>query len=126
MQRLCNTFSTCSFIDFRIRRVCGVLCRRIADRYNLRSKPLAHSIVEELKRSKPSGFFTRDEIGKVALAFLQANGQMGRKELAAKIMEALDLPEHHNNRVENAWEALERSGKISMPLGGNTVRFISM
>jgi hypothetical protein len=50
---------------------------------------------------------------------------MRRKEPAAKIMKALELPEHHNNRVENAFEALENAGKISMPLGSDTVPLIS-
>ncbi len=85
---------------------------------------LAFSVVEELKRSRPEGFFTRDDICKVALAFLQANQRMGRKALADKITNALGLPEHHAKRVEMAFEALERAGKISMQHGANTISLI--
>jgi hypothetical protein len=49
---------------------------------------------------------------------------MGRKELADKITKALDLPEHHDKRVETAFEALERAGKISISLGTNSVSLI--
>lgn len=87
---------------------------------------LAYSVVQQLKRSRRDGFFTREDIGKVALAFLQANQQMGRKELAEKIIKALDLPEHHDKRIENAFETLERAGKISISLGPNLVSLIRL
>ena len=85
---------------------------------------LAHSVIHELKRSRREGFFTRDDICKVALAFLQANGRMGRKELIDKVTKGLGLPEHHDKRVENALEALESAGKVSMSLGANSVSLI--
>ena len=85
---------------------------------------LAYSVVQQLKRSRRDGFFTRDDISKVALAFLQASPQMGRKELVQKITKALDLPEHHDKRVDTAFESLERAGKISMSLGANSISLI--
>jgi hypothetical protein len=88
----------------------------------MRGLLLAPATVAQLKRSRPNGFFTREDICKVVLAFLQADGRTGRKELADKITKALGLPEHHDKRVENAFEALERAGKIS--LATNSVSLI--
>jgi len=85
---------------------------------------LALSVVEEVKRSRREGFFSQYDICKVALAFLQADGQMGRKELAEKITNALGLPQHHDKRIDTAFETLERAGKVSMPLGANTISLI--
>ena len=51
---------------------------------------------------------------------------MGRRELADKVLKALDLAEHHNNRVESAFEALQSAGKISLPLGGNIALLIAL
>lgn len=68
--------------------------------------------VAQLKRSNPVGFYSRDDICKVVLAFLEINGRMGRKELARKVTDVLELPEHHNKRVESALECLESDKKI--------------
>ena len=93
-----------------------------------RSQPLVaslgHTVAAQLKRSRPNGFFTRDEICRVVLAFLQADGRMGRKELMSKVIKALDLPEHHEKRVEEAFGALDHAGMISIPLGANVVSLI--
>jgi REase_MTES_1575/AAA domain len=78
---------------------------------------LAHAAVAQLKRSRPNGFFTRDDICKVVLAFLQTESPTGRKQLAEKITKALGLPENHNKRVENAFEALERARRITLDAG---------
>jgi hypothetical protein len=86
---------------------------------------LAYSVAEQLKRSRQDGFFTRSEIAEVALAFLRSKRQMGRKELADKITNALELPEHHDKRVEDAFEILERAGKISISLGANSISLIA-
>jgi hypothetical protein len=76
-------------------------------------------VVAKVKRARLNGFFTRDEICKVVLAFLQVEGRMERKNLAGKVVAALGLPEHHDKRVENAFEALDQAGKVS--LGVETV-----
>lgn len=80
---------------------------------------LAYSVVAQVKRSRTDFFFTRADISKVVLAFLEDGGRMGRKELVAKVVSGLGLPEHHNKRVENAFEEMERAGKIN--LSGDTV-----
>jgi hypothetical protein len=49
---------------------------------------------------------------------------MGRKELADKITKALDLPAHHDKRVETAFDALERAGKVSISLGSNSISLL--
>jgi very-short-patch-repair endonuclease len=84
---------------------------------------LAYSVVHELKRSRHDGFFTRDDIAKVVLAFLQAKRQMGRNELAEKVRKALDLPEDEK-RVERAFKALESTGKISISVDANSISLI--
>ena len=86
------------------------------------SASLSHAVIAQLKRSRPDGFFTRDDICKIVLAFLETDGRMGRKELVADVVKALDLPKHHDKRVENAFESLDRARKIS--LGVNVVSLI--
>ena len=74
--------------------------------------PTAEAIVDQLKRSRPGGFFSRDDISTVALALLQPNGRMGREELTQKIIRALGLPENHGKRIDNALEMLDTEGKV--------------
>ena len=83
---------------------------------------LTYAMVSQLKRTHPGGFFTRDEICKVILAFLQDDGHMGRKDLIGKVITSLEMPEHHEKRIENALETMERDGKIMA--GATTVSLI--
>ena len=69
-------------------------------------------MIGRLKRSHPDGLFSRHEISTVVLLFLEADGQMGRKDLVSGVTKALGLPGHHEKRIEIALENLERDGKI--------------
>ena len=74
--------------------------------------PTAEEIVSQLKHSRLRGFFSRDDISRLVLAFLQPSGRMGREELTQKILQALGLPEHHGKRVDSALETLDLEGKV--------------
>lgn len=78
----------------------------------------ADAVVRKLKTSRPNGFFTRDEICLVVLAFLRGTGRMNREALIKAVAKSLEMPDREEKRIESALEALERHDKISL---GSTV-----
>ena len=74
----------------------------------------ADAIVRKLRASRPSGFFTRDDICLVVVAFLRSVGRMDREALVKAVAESLDMPNREEKRIEAALETLEDRGTISL------------